>query len=127
MTHFLWAYELGFWLMLGFLQAILLLLCILFLAAKVFYVSTKALQTLGVNRWVFKRLPTHISSMRLNYNKKAKTLVATARVDSKNGFFYRSKIVEVPQTKVLKEYAEELQLDLMSDISKELKECKISL
>jgi hypothetical protein len=65
--------------------------------------------------------------MRLNYSKKAKTLVATARVDSKNDFFYRSKIVEVPQTKVLKEYAEELQLGLMSDISEELEECKISL
>lgn len=127
MTNFLWAYELGFWLMLGFLQAILFLLIAAYLFAKLVDVFTNALQTIGINKWVFKELPPHISAMSLKYNKKAKTLVATARVDSKNGFFYRSKIVEVPQTKVLKEYAEELQLDLMSDISKELKECKISL
>ena len=127
MTHFLWAYELGFWLMLGFLQAILVLLLILYVSAKLVVLASKAFKTIGINKWVFKELPPYISSMRLNYNKKAKTLVAIARIDSKNGFFYRSKIIEVPQTKVLKEYAEKLQLDLMSDISKELKECKISL
>ena len=127
MTHFLWAYELGFWLMLGFLQAILVLLLILYVSAKLVVLASKAIQTVGINKWVFKELPSHISAMSLKYNKETKTLVATARVDSKNGFFYRSKIVEVPQTKVLKEYAEELQLDLMSDISKELKECKMGL
>ena len=113
--------------MLGFLQAILFLLIAAYLFAKLVNVFTNALQTIGINKWVFKELPPHISAMSLKYNKETKTLFATARVDFKDSFFYRSKIVEVPQTKVLKEYAEELQLDLMSDISKELKECQIKL
>lgn len=127
MTHFLWAYELGFWLMLGFLQAILVLLLILYVFAKLVDVFTNALRTVGINKWVFKELPPHISSMSLKYNKETKTLIATARVDFKDSFFYRNKLIQVPTTAKLKEYAHELQLDLMSDISEELKECKISL
>ena len=127
MTHFLWAYELGFWLMLGFLQAILFLLIAAYLFAKLVNVSTNALRTIGINKWVFKELPPHISAMSLKYNKETKTLFATARVDLKDSFFYRNKVVQVPVTNLLKEYAEELQLDLMSDISKELKECQIKL
>ena len=125
MTNFLWAYELGFWLMLGFLQAILVLLLILYVSAKLVVLSSKTIQTVGINRWVFKELPPHISAMSLKYNKETKTLIATARVDFKDSFFYRSKLIQVPTTAKLKEYVRELQLGLISDISKELKECQI--
>ena len=125
MTNFLWAYELGFWLMLGFLQAILVLLLILYVSAKLVVLSSKTIQTVGINRWVFKELPPHISAMSLKYNKETKALIATARVDFKDSFFYRSKLIQVPTTAKLKEYVRELQLGLISDISKELKECQI--
>ena len=125
MTNFIWAYELGFWLMLGFLQAILVLLLILYVSAKLVVLASKTIQTIGINKWVFKELPPHISAMSLKYNKETKALIATARVDFKDSFFYRSKLIQVPTTAKLKEYVHELQLGLMSDISKELKECQI--
>ena len=108
--------------MLGFLQAILFLLIAAYLSAKLVDVFTNALRTVGINKWVFKELPPHISAMNLKYNKETKTLIATARVDFKDSFFYRNKLIQVPTTAKLKEYVHELQLGLMSDIAKELKE-----
>ena len=50
MTNFLWAYELGFWIMLGFLQAVLVLLLILYVSTKLVVLASKTIQTVGINK-----------------------------------------------------------------------------
>ena len=110
--------DIAFWVVIGIMQALAVTM-VVFGIAKI--IVNKIFDFFNpVQKLVFKKLPDHITSMQLSYDKKLKTITAVATVKNGPNVTTRTYTVVVPNKKQLPSYATNVQLQLMTNIAKEL-------
>lgn len=110
--------DIAFWIVIGAVQAIVLVIA---LFTVVSYVVNKIFDSADpVKKLTFKMLPDHITSMKLKYDKSLKTVTAVATAKQGTNSITRTMSVVVPDKKHLDVYATNVQLQLMTNIAKEL-------
>lgn len=110
--------SVSFWLTMGVIQAVILFIALFsivnYLVDTVFGKSKH-----NASQWVFKVLPPSIKSMKVSYDKHTQVVTATAVVLINGKETKRSHVKHVPNIKFLKEYTQNVQLELMDNIVKE--------
>ena len=112
--------SISFWITMGVIQAVIIFIA---LFAIVNYVVDTIFSKgkRNASQWVFKVLPSSIKDMKVSYDKHIQTVTATATVVINGVETKRSHVKNVPDIKFLKEYTQNVQLELMDSISKEIK------
>lgn len=113
--------SISFWITMGVIQAVIIFIALFaivnYLVDVIFGKGKR-----NASQWVFKVLPPAIKNMKVSYDKHTQTVTATATVVINGVEAKRSHVKNVPDTKFLKEYTHNVQLELMDRISKENKE-----
>lgn len=114
--------SVSFWLTMGVIQAVIIFIALFsivnYLVNTVFGKSKR-----NATQWVFKVLPPSIKSMKVSYDKHTQIVTATAIVLINGKEAKRSHEKIVPDIKFLKEYTQNVQLELMDNLAKENKIC----
>lgn len=114
--------SVSFWLTMGVIQAVILFIALFYIVNYlVDIVFGKGKR--NATQWVFKVLPPSIKSMKVSYDKHTQTVTATALVLINGREAKRSHVKNVPDIKFLKEYTQNVQLELMDNLAKENKIC----
>lgn len=110
--------DISFWITMGIINAAIIFIFLFYIVNKVVDLLFNGFNP--VKNMVFKNLPTHITDMKISYDKRLKCITAVATIKQGMVSYSRTHSIYVPDKKNLKTYADNVQLQLMTTIAKEL-------
>lgn len=121
--HYNYFVDVGFWFVLGCTMALAVVLMVVqFATITVNLVLSLVDRFNTLRKSVFKVLPEDVIAIELSYSRKAKILTATGcyKLNGSEDKHYMTRHVQVESPGLLRVMAENVQLQLLTDIRKEI-------